>query len=58
MSFMSFSRSGQVNDVDVDVDLADSSPPPNPELEEDARNTNRDCLTIRRRCELCKQRKV
>jgi hypothetical protein len=49
---MSFTLS---NDIDPDPP---ESPPPIPEPEDDPPNTNQDFLTIRRRCELCKQRKV
>ena len=47
------------DDIDNDIDLdPPESPLPIPEPEDEAPDTNRDFLTIRRRCELCKQRKV
>ena len=52
---MSLSPSNHISN-DIDFDLPDS--PPIPEPGDDAPNGNRDFLTIRRRCELCKQRKV
>jgi hypothetical protein len=53
---MSFTLRDDIsNDIDLDPPESYS---PIPELEDDPPETNRDVLTIRRRCELCKQRKV
>jgi len=44
---------------DVDPELSPSpAPAPRPDAEDDTQNIDQYWLTLRRRCELCKQRKV
>ena len=47
------------NDIDIGIHIdPPDSPPPNPDPEDDVPDSNRNFLTVHRRCELCKQRKV
>jgi hypothetical protein len=46
-----------VDNFDPDVSTP-SAPAPRPESENDTQNIDQYWLTLRRRCELCKQRKV